>query len=141
MKQKYKIYREILSGKTQKPPVLRNKWHVLIWQLVEDPSFFSTKEWIREMAVAKKLWPLCPSLDFWSQVNLNWYPDSLHYFLSGKGKKIIFKKINEFKLNSAIDIHLPPPIEYDQNSNFERRKKSPNEINRQSFFSHGKKTK
>lgn len=141
MKQEYKIYREILSGKTQKSPILRNKWHVLIWQLVDDPSFFSTKEWIRDMGVAKKLWPLYPNLEFWSQINLDWYPNSLHYFLSGKGKKTIYKKINEFKLNSTIDLTLPEPTKYDQTAVFKRQKKALIEVDPKTFLSNGKKTK
>lgn len=141
MKQHYKIYREILSGKTQKPPVLRNKWHVLIWQLVDDPSFFSTGEWIREMGIAKKLWPLCENLDLWSQINLDWYPNSLNFFLSGKGKKVLYKKINEFKLNSVVDLTLPDPVKYDQSVVFERQKKGLTEVDSKTFLSNGKKAK
>lgn len=141
MKQYYKIYREILNGKTQKTPLLRNKWHVLIWQLVDDPSFFSAREWTKEMGIAKKLWPLCDNLEFWSQVNLDWYPNSLNFFLSGKGKKTIYKKINEFKLNSAVDLILPDPVKYDQTAVFERRKKELTEMDSKTFLSNGKKTK
>jgi hypothetical protein len=71
-----------------------------------------TISWGREIKVLNKLKKQYKELEFWDSLDLGFKLNSLCYFLSADGKKLIFQKYQKFKL----DIDLARETNYDLES-------------------------
>jgi len=50
----------------------------------------------REIKIFESLYKLYPNQDFWEKVSINQKPESLSFFVSDFGKKLLKEKYNEF---------------------------------------------
>ena len=68
-----------------------NKYQILIGKFCKNPTLiWSNKGKVKaEMAVAKKLYELQPSKDFWTKAYLSFKLNSLRWFLTDNGKAFL----------------------------------------------------
>ena len=138
----FKIGRKIESVKTRKQVYPKNKLWVLIWQLIKDPNDFSQVDWSRETKAAKELFESYPNIQFWSQLNLGFYLNSLNFFKGKDGVKYLREAITEFENASKINFQPKTTEEFDDNIKFDKKiDKSKKPISLNSFLRNGKKTK
>tara|TARA_R100000005_G_C4975929_1_gene187362 strand:- start:97 stop:531 length:435 start_codon:yes stop_codon:yes gene_type:complete len=141
-KPKFNVGRKIKSKKTGRPPVIRNKYQVLIWQLIIDPNNFSQADWSRETKAAKAAWEMYPNLNFWEQLDLGFYLNSLNFLTSKDGKKHLSQKFLDFKVASSVQTKEVVAENFDESKQFDKEIKTksfPQKLN--AFFKNGKKTK
>lgn len=142
--EKFRIGRKITSRLTRKPPVLSSPYHVIIWQLIKDPDDFSGVDWSRETQVAKELYTAYPNLKFWSQINLGFYLNSLHFFKGTNGIKHLKKAVLDFETvgSSSVIISEVKKEEFDETKTFNKKiNPSSKPLTYKDFFKNGKKTK
>ena len=132
-----KIKRPILDQNTQKPPVLRNKYQLIIWQLLDNPSLLSKTDWGREIKAAKTAWNFYPNLNFWKQLYLGFYLRSLNYLASKEGKKDLFNKINQFRTVQAMKSLHTPDHTFDETKKLAPSTPFSGSINYKDYFKNG----
>ncbi len=141
-KSKITIGRKILDTNSGKPPVINNKYQALIWQLIQNPSRFSNQDWGREIKCAKEIFDTYPELDFWTSLNLGFYLNSLNFFRKADGRKILNKKITEYRTAMRFgDSSAKDEDKFDNDTKFDKNVKPKEEISYEDFFKRGKKTK
>tara|TARA_Y100001938_G_C7974152_1_gene370884 strand:- start:201 stop:626 length:426 start_codon:yes stop_codon:yes gene_type:complete len=138
--EKFKIGRKIISRLTKKPPVLLSPYHVIIWQLIKNPDDFSGIDWSRETLAAKELYGTYPNVDFWGQLNLGFYLNSLNFFKGKDGVKYLNQAINKFESSSRLDLGDTPAEEFDNAKTFDKKINS-KPLTLKDFLKNGKKTK
>tara|TARA_R100000008_G_scaffold85477_1_gene75533 strand:+ start:1634 stop:2068 length:435 start_codon:yes stop_codon:yes gene_type:complete len=139
---KFKIGRKILSRRTDKPPCIKTKYAVLIWQLIKEPNDLCAKDWARETKAAKELFELYPNLDFWSQINLGFYLNSLNFFKNKDGQKHFKKAVEEFEVSCKLKFGKVKEEKFDEQKTFDKDIKSnPKKTSYIDLFKSGKKTK
>jgi hypothetical protein len=139
---KFKLGRKIKSRTTKKQVQPKNKFAVIIWQLIKDPNDFSAVDWSRETKAAKDLFNTYPNIKFWSQINLGFYLNSLNFFNGKDGVKYLRNAVDEFERNLKINFQQAQKEEFNDNANFHKNiDKSTKPMSLSSIFKNGKKTK
>ena len=142
MKNEFKIGRKIESRTTKKQVEPKNKFAVIIWQLIKDPNDFSSVDWSRETKAAKNLFTTYPRVEFWKQINLGFYLNSLNFFNGKDGVKYLKDAIYDFERNLKINFSTPQKEKFDDNAKFNKSiPKSAKPVSLNSIFKNGKKTK
>jgi hypothetical protein len=142
MKDEFKIGRRIENRTTKKQVEPTNKFAVIIWQLIKDPNDFSAVDWSREIKAAKNLFTTYPRIEFWRQINLGFYLNSLNFFNGKDGVKYLKSAIYDFERNLKINFSAPEQEKFDEETKFHKNiPKSANPISLTSIFKNGKKTK
>jgi hypothetical protein len=138
----FNIGRRIESRTTKKQVQPKNEFAVLIWQLVKDPNDFSQVDWGRETKAAKELFSTYPNVEFWSQLNLGFYLNSLNFFKGKDGIKHLRQAITEFQANSKITFSAPIKENFNDEAQFSKNiDKSTKPVSLNSLFKNGKKTR
>ena len=86
-------------------PPIHNLQQFLVWKFnkhAEEPDF----SWSGEIKLACRLTKTYPSVEFWKTYSLGYKLNSLAFFLTQKGKNILFQDYNSYMLAN------PPKIEY-----------------------------
>jgi hypothetical protein len=138
--EKLKIGRKIISRLTKEPPVLLSPYHVIIWQLIKNPDDFSGVDWGGETLVAKELYRTYPNVNFWGQLNLGFYLNSLNFFKGKDGVKYLNDAINKFESSSRLNLGDAPAEEFDNSKTFDKKINS-KPLTLKDFLKNGKKTK
>ena len=142
MKNEFKIGRKIESRTTKRQVEPKNKFAVIIWQLIKDPNDFSAVDWSRETKAAKNLFTTYPKIEFWQQINLGFYLNSLNFFNGKDGVKYLKDAIDDFERNLKINFSAPKQEKFDEEAKFDKNiPKSAKPISLTSVFKNGKKTK
>ncbi len=140
--EKFKIGRKINSRTTKTQVQPKNAFSVLIWQLIKDPNDFSQADWGRETKAAKHLYNTYPKIEFWSQLNLGFYLNSLNFFNGKDGVKYLRDAIDDFERNLKIKFSPAIQEKFDENAKFDKnidKSKRPASLN--ALLRNGKKTK
>ena len=142
MKKEFKIGRKIESRTTKKQVQPKNKFAAIIWQLIKDPNDFSSVDWSRETKAAKSLFDTYPRIEFWVQINLGFYLNSLNFFNGKDGVKYLKSAINDFESNEKINFAAPQQEKFDDKAKFDKNiPKSTKPVSLNCIFKNGKKTK
>lgn len=84
-----------------------NFQHELCIQIIEKllkPERLEEKNiWGREVKILKILLPKYPNVRFWAQLNLGYLLNSLAFFLSNNGNKVISQKWGHFLLENPAE--------------------------------------
>lgn len=93
---------EIKNSKGETPNI-RNLGEYLVWKFIKYPNSLSSKEWVREKGIAKRILAKYPDPKFWNDVIIDFYLNSLAFFLTYKGKELLYKEQNKFKLDFVLN--------------------------------------
>lgn len=139
----FSVGRKIVSSKTGKPPFIRNKYQVLIWQLIKNPNDFCHIEWSRETKAAKLLYFQYPDINFWRQLDLGFYLNSLNFFSKSDGLRKLREAIDEYELSKKVKFSTKEKEKRVENlDTFHKEiKTKKQDLRYGDFFKHGKKTK
>jgi hypothetical protein len=138
----FDIGRKIISRATNKQVKPKNKFWVLIWQLIKDPNDFSNVDWARETRASQQLFIQYPNIKFWSQLNLGFYLNSLNFFNGTDGVKHLRRAITEFESASKLKFTEVREEEFDESRKFDKKiDKDSKPLNYKDLFKNGKKTK
>ena len=81
--------KRLVFDKKGERPVVRNKYQLMVWQLLKIPTDLSRSEWQREVKIGKELFEMYPDEDFWSQIYIGFYLNSLAFFKRKEGGEIL----------------------------------------------------
>ena len=138
----FDIGRKIISRATNKQVKPKNKFWVLIWQLIKDPNDFSNVDWARETKASALLFMQYPNIKFWSQLNLGFYLNSLNFFNGTDGVKHLRRAITEFESASKLKFTEAKEEEFNDSRKFDKKiDKDSKPLNYKDLFKNGKKTK
>lgn len=140
---KFSIGRKIVSAKTGKPPFIRNKYQVLIWQLIKNPYDFCHAEWGRETKAAKSLYLQYPDINFWKRLDLGFYLNSLNFFNKSDGLRKLREAIQDYELSKKVKFSPEEKKERVENlETFDKKiENKKQKLKYGDFFKHGKKTR
>tara|TARA_B100000131_G_scaffold218972_1_gene210503 strand:- start:239 stop:682 length:444 start_codon:yes stop_codon:yes gene_type:complete len=81
--------KRLVFDKNGKQPVVKNKYQLMVWQLLKIPDDLSRGEWMREVKIGKELFEKYPDEEFWSQLDIGFHLNSLAFFKRKEGSEIL----------------------------------------------------
>ena len=115
---------------------VNNKYQLLVWLFLAEPTLCS---WPKEIKLSKILLFKYPDLFFWKWVKLNFKLNSLAYFLSSKGKTLLYNKNKFYKKEKDVKLRRTKLYKLRKNK-IGVDKKIPNKkLKLFDFIRHGKK--
>lgn len=124
MKETFVFPPHIKDEKTGKSPHITHTYQILVWLFLKNPRNPST-DWANEIKTSKKLLKKYPDIRFWSSIDLGFRLNSLLFFISEEGKRLLKIEWQKFKFVS------PPKTVYNledeklgDDANIQNNKKS-----------------
>ena len=115
---------------------IKNKYQLLVWIFLAEPTHCS---WPKEIKISKTLLSKYPDLLFWKWINLGFKLNSLAYFLTSKGKTLLYNKNKFYKKQKDVKLSNKKQYKLSKNRVGENKKLSNKKLKLFDFIRHGKK--
>jgi hypothetical protein len=117
---------------------IKNKYQLLVWLFLAKPLDCT---WPKEVKIAKTLLSKYPDLKFWRSLDLGYKLNSLAYFLSEKGKALLYNKNKFYKKEKDVKLREAKTYSLEQKKLGEDKKTPNKKLKLLEFINHGKKEK
>lgn len=107
--------KRLIFDKKGKPPVVKNKYQLMVWQLLKIPDDLSRNEWMREVKIGKDLFEEYPDEKFWSRLDIGFYLNSLAFFKRKEGSEILKEARSKYVGLLNIDVQPKEKIKLEKN--------------------------
>ena len=87
----------------------------MVWQLLKLPTDLSRGEWGREVKIGKELFEMYPDEEFWSQLDIGFYLNSLAFFKRKEGGEILKEMRTRFLGFSKMRFEPQEKIKLEKN--------------------------
>lgn len=115
---------------------VKNKYQLLVWLFLSQPTLCS---WPKEIKISKTLLSKYPNLVFWKWLNLDFKLNSLAYFLSSKGKTLLYNKNKFYKKEKDVKLRKAKDYKLRKNKVGVDKKIPNKKLKLFDFIQHGKK--
>ena len=107
--------KRLIFDKKGNPPVVKNKYQLMVWQLLKIPDDLSRNEWMREVKIGKELFEAYPDEEFWSQLDIGFYLNSLAFFKRKEGAEVLKEARSKYISFLNIDARPKKEIKLEKN--------------------------